>query len=158
LQDLGFTIPNGSNVLMSSNYHLDSSSSETVIRFNVSKPILLTSQVLVSSEENRAQFYIYVDNIEDLCISGKKQTEYKVLLSAGEHSLRLLYEKGWRSDANADRAFLYNLKTSFTIDDYVADYESSNNTLTFKKITSNNIESLDLNHAVIVNKPTVGEN
>ena len=157
MQDLGFTIPNGSNVLMSSNYHLDSSSSETVIRFNVSKPILLTSQVLVSSEENRAQFYIYVDNIEDLCISGKKQTEYKVLLSAGEHSLRLLYEKGWRSDANADRAFLYNLKTSFTIDDYVADYESSNNTLTFKKITSNNIERLGLNHAVIVNKPTVGE-
>ena len=157
MQDLGFTIPNGSNVLMSSNYHLDSSSSETVIRFNVSKPILQTSQVLVSSEENRAQFYIYVDNIEDLCISGKKQTEYKVLLSAGEHSLRLLYEKGWRSDANADRAFLYNLKTSFTIDDYVADYESSNNTLTFKKITSNNIERLGLNHAVIVNKPTVGE-
>ena len=157
MQDLGFTIPNGSNVLMSSNYHLDRSSSETVIRFNVSKPILLTSQVLVSSKENRAQFYIYVDNIEDLCISGKKQTEYKVLLSAGEHSLRLSYEKGWRSNANADRAFLYNLKTSFTIDDYVADYESSNNTLTFKKITSNNIESLDLNHAVIVNKPTVGD-
>ena len=157
MQDLGFTIPNGSNVLMSSNYHLDRSSSETVIKFNVSKPILLTSQVLVSSKENRAQFYIYVDNIEDLCISGKKQTEYKVLLSAGEHSLRLSYEKGWRSNANADRAFLYNLKTSFTIDDYVADYESSNNTLTFKKITSNNIESLDLNHAVIVNKPTVGK-
>ena len=157
MQDLGFTIPNGSNVLMSSNYHLDRSSSETVIRFNVSKPILLTSQVLVSSKENRAQFYIYVDNIEDLCISGKKQTEYKDLLSAGEHSLRLSYEKGWRSNANADRAFLYNLKTSFTIDDYVADYESSNNTLTFKKITSNNIESLDLNHAVIVNKPTVGK-
>ena len=157
MQYLGFTIPNGSNVLMSSNYHLDRSSSETVIRFNVSKPILLTSQVLVSSKENRAQFYIYVDNIEDLCISGKKQTEYKVLLSAGEHSLRLSYEKGWRSNANADRAFLYNLKTSFTIDDYVADYESSNNTLTFKKITSNNIESLDLNHAVIVNKPTVGD-
>ena len=155
MQDLGFTIPNGSNVLMSSNYHLDRSSSETVIRFNVSKPILLTSQVLVSSRENRAQFYIYVDNIEDLCISGKKQTEYKVLLSAGEHSLRLSYEKGWRSNANADRAFLYNLKTSFTIDDYVADYESSNNTLTFKKITSNNIESLGLKHAVIVNQPTV---
>ena len=71
--------------------------------------------------------------------------------------MRLSYEKGWRSNANADRAFLYNLKTSFTIDDYVADYESSNNTLTFKKITSNNIESLDLNHAVIVNKPTVGK-
>ena len=155
MDNLGFTIPEDSKGLMSGNYHKDSSSSETVIRFNVSKPILLTSQVLVSSEENRAQFYIYVDNIEDLCISGKKQTEYKVLLSAGEHSLRLSYEKGWRSDANADRAFLYNLKTSVTIDDYVADYESSNNTLTFKKVTSNNIESLDLNRAVIMNKPTV---
>ena len=155
MDNLGFTIPEDSKGLMSGNYHLDSSSSETVIRFNVSKPILLTSQILVSSEEDRAQFYIYVDNIEDLCISGKKQTEYKVLLSAGEHSLRLNYDKGWRSDANADRAVLYNLKTSVTIDDYVADYESSNNTLTFKKITSNNIESLGLNHAVIVNQPTV---
>ena len=94
---------------------------------------------------------------KELSISGKKQTEYKVLLSVGEHSLRLVYQKGNRSDANADRAFLYNLKTSVTIDDYVADYESSNNTLTFKKVTSNNIESLDLNHAVIVNKPTVGD-
>ena len=157
MQDLGFTIPNGSNVLMSSNYHKPSSSSETVIRFNVSKPILLTSQILVSSEENKTLFDFYVDNNKELSISGKKQTEYKVLLSVGEHSLRLCYKKGNRSDANADRAFLYNLKTSVTIDDYVADYESSNNTLTFKKVTSNNIESLDLNHVVIVNKPTVGD-
>ena len=157
MQDLGFTIPNGSNVLMSGNYHKPGSSSETVIRFNVSKPILLTSQILVSSEENKTLFDFYVDNNKELSISGKKQTEYKVLLSVGEHSLRLVYKKGNRSDANADRAFLYNLKTSVTIDDYVADYESSNNTLTFKKVTSNNIESLDLNHAVIVNKPTVGD-
>ena len=157
MQNLGFTIPNGSNVLMSGNYHKPGSSSETVIRFNVSKPILLTSQILVSSEENKTLFDFYVDNNKELSISGKKQTEYKVLLSVGEHSLRLVYKKGNRSDANADRAFLYNLKTSVTIDDYVADYESSNNTLTFKKITSNNIESLGLNHAVIVNKPTVGD-
>ena len=157
MQDLGFTIPNGSNVLMSGNYHKPGSSSETVIRFNVSKPILLTSQILVSSEESKTLFDFYVDNNKELSISGKKQTEYKVLLSVGEHSLRLVYNKGNRSDANADRAFLYNLKTSVTIDDYVADYESSNNTLTFKKVTSNNIESLDLNHAVIVNKPTVGD-
>ena len=157
MQDLGFTIPNGSNVLMSGNYHKPGSSSETVIRFNVSKPILLTSQILVSSEENKTLFDFYVDNNKELSISGKKQTEYKVLLSVGEHSLRLVYKKGNRSDANADRAFLYNLKTSVTIDDYVADYESSNNTLTFKKVTSNNIESLDLNHAVIVNKPTMGD-
>ena len=157
MDNLGFTIPEDSKGLMSGNYHKPGSSSETVIRFNVSKPILLTSQILVSSEENKTLFDFYVDNNEELSISGKKQTEYKVLLSVGEHSLRLVYKKGNRSDANADRAFLYNLKTSVTIDDYVADYESSNNTLTFKKVTSNNIESLDLNHAVIVNKPTVGD-
>ena len=157
MDNLGFTIPEDSKGLMSGNYHKPGSSSETVIRFNVSKPILLTSQILVSSEENKTLFDFYVDNNKELSISGKKQTEYKVLLSVGEHSLRLVYKKGNRSDSNADRAFLYNLKTSVTIDDYVADYESSNNTLTFKKVTSNNIESLDLNHAVIVNKPTVGD-
>ena len=157
MDNLGFTIPEDSKGLMSGNYHKPGSSSETVIRFNVSKPILLTSQILVSSEENKTLFEFYIDNNKELSISGKKQTEYKVLLSVGEHSLRLVYKKGNRSDANADRAFLYNLKTSVTIDDYVADYESSNNTLTFKKVTSNNIESLDLNHAVIVNKPTVGD-
>lgn len=47
---LGFTIPDGSKGLMSSNFHVDESSSETVIKFKVSKPILLTSQVLVSSK------------------------------------------------------------------------------------------------------------
>ena len=156
MDNLGFTIPEDSKGLMSGNYHKPGSSSETVIRFNVSKPILLTSQILVSSEENKTLFDFYVDNNKELSIRGKKQTEYKVLLSVGEHSLRLVYKKGNRSDANADRAFLYNLKTSVTIDDYVADYESSNNTLTFKKVTSNNIESL-VNHAVIVNKPTVDD-
>ena len=160
MQDLGFTIPKGSNGLMSGNYRVDSSSSETVIRFKVSKNILLTSQVIISSEEIGGdewgdEFYIYVDDKFDLKMMGKKQTEYKVLLSPGEHSLKLRYRKDNSQYGNADRAFLYNLKTSVTMDDYVADYESSNNTLTFKKITSNNIESLDLNHAVIMNKPRV---
>ena len=155
MQNLGFTIPKGSNGLMSGNYRVDSSSSETVIRFKVSKNILLTSQVIISSEEIGGdewgdEFYIYLDDKLNLKMMGKKQTEYKVLLSPGEHSLKLRYRKDNSQYGNADRAFLYNLKTSVTMDDYVADYESSNNTLTFKKITSNNIESLDLNHAVIV--------
>ena len=163
MQDLGFTIPKGSNGLMSGNYRVDSSSSETVIRFKVSKTILLTSQVIISAEEIGGDefgdaFSIYLDDKLNLKMRGKKQTEYKVLLSPGEHSLKLKYEKGYSSYGNADRAFLYNLKTPVTIDDYVADYESSNNTLTFRKITSNNIESLDLNHAVIVyNNRTVGD-
>ena len=138
--------------LMSSNYNnVDESTSVTEIRFNVSKPILLTSQVLVSSEENGLLF-INVDNKLNLSISGEKQTEYKVLLSAGEHSLELnYYHIGYSGSEYANRAFLYNLKTSTTIDNYVADYESSNNTLTFKKIKSDNLEDLDLSRIAMVN-------
>ena len=152
MEDLGFTIPVDSKGLMSSNYKVNNSSSETVIRFNVSKPLLLTSQVLVSSQKTWDKFYIYVDNKLDLRISGEKQTECKVLLSVGEHSLKLSYQKDNGIYENADRAFLYNLKTSTTIDDYVADYESSNNTLTFKRITSDNLEDLDFHSIVVLRK------
>ena len=152
MEDLGFTIPVDSKGLMSSNYKVNNSSSETVIRFNVSKPLLLTSQVLVSSQKTWDKFDIYVDNKLDLRISGEKQTECKVLLSVGEHSLKLSYQKDNGIYENADRAFLYNLKTSTTIDDYVADYESSNNTLTFKRITSDNLEDLDFHSIVVLRK------
>ena len=148
---LGFTIPDGSKGLMSSNFHVDESSSETVIKFKVSKPILLTSQVLVSSKKSWNKFSIYVDNKLNLQISDKKQTEYKVLLSVGEHSLTLHYKKDSDYSLYADRAFLYNLKTSTTIDDYVADYESSNKTMTFKSIKSDNLGALNLNRIAMVN-------
>ena len=93
-----------------------------------------------------------VDNKLNLSISGEKQTEYKVLLSAGEHSLELnYYHIGNSGSEYANRAFLYNLKTSTTIDNYVADYESSNNTLTFKKIKFDNLEDLDLSRIAMVN-------
>ena len=144
--------------LMSSNYKVNNSSSETVIRFNVSKPLLLTSQVLVSSQKTYDKFYIYVDDKLKLRISGQKQTECKVLLSVGEHSLKLSYQKDNGIYGNADRAFLYNLKTSTTIDDYVADYESSNNTLTFKRITSDNLGDLDLSRSVMIcNAQTISD-
>ena len=144
--------------LMSSNYKVNDSFSETVIRFNVSKPLLLTSQVLVSSQKPYDKFYIYVDDKLKLRISGQKQTECKVLLSVGEHSLKLSYQKDNGIYENADRAFLYNLKTSTTIDDYVAEYESSNNTLTFKRITSDNLEDLDLSRSVMIcNAQTISD-
>ena len=151
MKNLGFTIPDGSKGLMSSNYHVDGSTSETVIKFKVSKPILLTSQVLVSSKKSWDIFSIYVDNKLNLQISDKKQTEYKVLLSVGEHSLTLHYKKYSDYSLYADRAFLYNLKTSTTIDDYVADYESSNKTMTFKSIKSDNLGALNLNRIAMVN-------
>lgn len=77
MDNLGFTIPEDSKGLMSGNYHKPGSSSETVIRFNVSKPILLTSQILVSSEENKTLFDFYVDNNKELSISGKSKPNTK---------------------------------------------------------------------------------
>ena len=158
MSNVSFYFTADSKGLMSSNYKVNDSFSETVIRFNVSKPLLLTSQVLVSSQKTWDKFDIYVDNKLDLRISGEKQTECKVLLSVGEHSLKLSYQKDNGIYKNADRAFLYNLKTSTTIDDYVADYESSNNTLTFKRITSDNLEDLDLSRSVMIcNAQTISD-
>ena len=158
MDNLGFTIPEDSKGLMSSNYNVDVSSSETVIKFNVSKPILLTSQVLVSSEEDCDNFSIFVDNKLDLCISGLKQTEYKVLLSAGEHSLKVCYQKDDGVKEYADRAFLYDLKTATTFSEYVAEYDATNTTLTFKNIPSSNLEDQSLDNIVMMCKAqTVSE-
>ena len=56
----------------------------------------------------------------------------------------------------ADRAFIYDLNTATTISDYVAELDATNTTLTFKKFTSDNLESIDLSRLVIVNdKPMV---
>ena len=153
MQDLGFTIPEGSKGLMSSNYKVDKSSSETIIRFNVSKPILLTSQVLVSSEFNFDIATITLDNKESWNISGIKQKEIKALLSVGEHSLKLSYNKDGSTNEGADRAFIYDLKTATTISDYVyvAESDATNTTLTFKKFTPDNWGSLDLSRMAIVN-------
>ena len=71
--------------------------------------------------------------------------------------MSLSYQKNANGSQYADRAFLYNLKTSTTIDDYVADYESSN-TLTFKKIKSDYLGALDLNRtAMVYNTQRVSE-
>ena len=89
MTNLGFTIPEGSKGLMSSNYNVDGSSSETVVNFTVEKPMLLTFKYLVSSEYNFDKATITLDNKEPWTISEKKQIEIKALLSVGEHSLKL---------------------------------------------------------------------
>ena len=81
---------------------------------------------------------------------------YKRILSVGKHSLTLSYKKDRSTNKGADRAFIYDLKTSTTIDGYVAEYDATNYTLTFKKIASINSEAIDLNRIVMVNnKQTV---
>ena len=155
MTNLGFTIPDGSKGLMSSNYHVDGSSSETVVNFTVEKPMLLTFKHLVSSEYfDKAT--ITLDNKKSWTISKKKQIEIKVLLSVGKHSLKLSYKKDDSGNENADRTCIYDLKTATTFSEYVADYVATNSTLTFKKITSDNLEGLDLSRmAVVDNTQTV---
>ena len=150
MENLGFTIPDGSKGLMSSNYLVDGSSSETIVNFTVEKPMLLTFKYLVSSEYNFDKATITLDNKEPWTISEKKQIEIKALLSVGEHSLKLSYTKDVSGNENADRTCIYDLKTATTFSEYVADYVATNSTLTFKKITSDNLEGLDLSRLAMV--------
>ena len=144
-----FTIPDGSKGLMSSNYHVDGSSSETVVNFTVEKPMLLAFKYLVSSEYfDKAT--ITLDNKKSWTISEIKQIEIKELLSVGKHSLKLSYTKDGSDNENADRTCIYDLKTATTFSEYVADYVATNSTLTFKKITSDNLEGLDLSRMAVV--------
>ena len=154
--NLGFTFPDESKVLMSSNYHMNKSSSETVVNFKVTKRILLTFKNLVSSDYyDRAT--VTLDNKEYGNISGKNQIEeVKALLPIGEHSLKLSYKKDISGSFYADRAFIYHLNTATNISDYVAEFNATNQTLTFKKISSDNLENLDFKNIVIANnEPTV---
>ena len=155
MKNLGFTFPEKSKVLMSSNYHVNNSSSETVVNFTVEKPIVLTFKFLVSIDVfDKAT--VTLDNKEYGKISERNQIEVKALLPVGEHSLKLSYKKNASGSSYADRAFIYNLNTATNISDYVAVYDATNQTLTFKKNSSNNLESLDLSRTVIVdNEPTV---
>ena len=141
MKNLGFDIPKGSKGLMSDNYDQESTTSRTVVTFTVEKLILLTFKYLVSSEEDD-KATITLDSKTYGTISGIKEIEIKALLSAGKHSLNLSYTKDRMYKKGADRAFIYNLKTATTISDYVAQYDDTNTTLTFKKVTDANISDI----------------
>ena len=158
MKDLGFTIPDGSKGLMSSNYHVDGSSSETVVNFTVEKPMLLMFKYLVSSEYNFDKATITLDNKEPWMISEIMQIGIKALLSVGKHSLKLSYTKDESENKNADRTCIYDLKTATTFSEYVADYVATNSTLTFKKITSDNLEGLDLSRMAVVDNIDMVQN
>ena len=157
MKDLGFTIPDGSKGLMSSNYHVDGSSSETIVNFTVEKPMLLMFKYLVSSEEFD-EATITLDNKKSWTISKINQIEIKELLSVGKHSLKLSYTKDGSDNENADRTCIYDLKTATTFSEYVADYVATNSTLTFKKITSDNLEGLDLSRMAVVDNIDMVQN
>ena len=150
MKNLGFDIPKGSKGLMSDNYDQGSTTSRTVVTFTVEKLILLTFKYLVSSEEDD-KATITLDSKTYGTISGIKEIEIKALLSAGKHSLNLSYKKDRMFKEGADRAFIYNLKTATTISDYVAQYDDTNTTLTFKKVTDANISDI-VNNSVIVDQ------
>ena len=147
--------------LMSNNYGKGHSTSEIIVKFNVEKPILFSFKYLISAKNSH--FAIITLNGKPLDeIRGTEQKVYKSILNKlnkGEYTLTLSYcnaDPFDEGNKGADRAFIYDLNTATTISDYVAELDATNTTLTFKKITSNNLESIDLIRLVIVNdKPRV---
>ena len=138
--------------LMSSNYGANDSSSEIEVKFNVEKPILFSFKYLISAMNSN---YVFITLNGKLLgdINGTEQKVYKSILDKGEYTLKLSYNTFPFDEGNkgADRAFIYDLNTATTISDYVAELDATNTTLTFKKITSDNLESIDLSRLVIVN-------
>ena len=144
--------------LMSNNYGKGHSTSEIEVKFNVVKPILFSFKYLISAKNSNDVFITLNGKLLDE-IWGTEQKVYKSILNKGEYTLKLSYNIfDFVGDGNkgADRAFIYDLNTATTISDYVAELDATNTTLTFKKFTSNNLESIDLSRLVIVNdKPMV---
>ena len=139
--------------LMSNNYGKGHSTSEIIVKFNVVKPILFSFKYLISAKNSNYVFITLNGKLLDE-IKGTEQKVYKSILNKGEYTLRLSYnifDLVGDGNKGADRAFIYDLNTATTISDYVAELDATNTTLTFKKITSNNLESIDLSRLVIVN-------
>ena len=159
MTDISFEIPEGSTGLMSTNYNVNSSTSETVVNFKVEKPIFLTFKHLVSSESYCDKATITIDNKKFEEISGMRQIEIKESLSAGEHTLKLSYQKNYSGNNNADRTFIYDLKTATSISDnnYIAEYNAKNTTLTFKKVIDANISDIGNNSVIVEKYNNVGE-
>lgn len=159
MTDISFEIPEGSTGLMSSNYNVEGSTSETVVNFKVEKFIFLTFKHLVSSESYCDKATITIDNKKFEEISGMRQIEIKESLSAGEHTLKLSYQKDYSGNNNADRTFIYDLKTATSISDnnYIAEYNAKNTTLTFKKVIDANISDIGNNSVIVEKYNNVGE-
>ncbi|MQO25775.1 BspA family leucine-rich repeat surface protein [Prevotella copri] len=139
--------------LMSNNYGKGHSTSEIIVKFNVVKPILFSFKYLISAKNSNYVFITLNGKLLDE-IKGTEQKVYKSILNKGEYTLRLSYnifDLVGDGNKGADRAFIYDLNTATTISDYVAELDATNTKLTFKKITSNNLESIDLSRLVIVN-------
>ena len=160
MTDISFEIPEGSTGLMSSNYNVEGGSiSETVVNFKVEKPMFLTFKHLVSSESYFDKATITIDNKKFEEISEIRQIEIKESLSAGEHTLKLSYQKDYSGNNNADRTFIYDLKTATSISDnnYIAEYNAKNTTLTFKKVIDANIADIGNNSVIVEKYNNVGE-
>ena len=159
MTDISFEIPEGSTGLMSSNYNVEGSTSETVVNFKVEKSIFLTFKHLVSSESYCDKATITIDNKKFEEISGMRQIEIKESLSAGEHTLKLSYQKDYSGNNNADRTFIYDLKTATSISDnnYIAEYNAKKTTLTFKKVIDANISDIGNNSVIVEKNNNVGE-
>ena len=133
--------------LMSSNYHIDNSSSETTIKFTSPKTFLLSFYYALSSETTD-KFSVFVDGKQISKTYVEGVNNYKVVLSEGSHTLKLSYVKDRTNSSGADRAIIYNFMATTTLDGYVAVYDETSQTLTLRKsktdeIAENNVYILN---------------
>lgn len=73
--------------------------------------------------------------------------------------MKLSYQKDYSGNNNADRTFIYDLKTATSISDnnYIAEYNAKNTTLTFKKVIDANISDIGNNSVIVEKYNNVGE-
>lgn len=99
------------NRMRSTNYDVNSSTSQTAINITVTKPTDLSFDYSVSSESSYDKLTITLDGMMVVnAISGKNSSMYNGSLTAGSHILQLTYTKDRSSKSGDDRAYIYNLQ------------------------------------------------
>lgn len=97
--------------LRSTNYHVQSSTSQTNITITTQSSCRFSFNYAVSSEEDCDELTITIDGSTIVnTISGKDSNTYNGTLGTGTHSLVLKYSKDGSSDYNDDRAYVSNMK------------------------------------------------
>ena len=121
LKKLG--IEEGSKGLMSSN---DNGTSSSEISLKSDKPFVMSFNYGTSDFMTTLQFF--VDDEEYIAIYGPEVYETKIMLSAGEHKVKLVCEK----EKKLSHAFIYNINAEYSYTGAVAEYNQETKTLTLK--------------------------
>ena len=121
-----------------------------------------------TTEDPRCALFNSLDGITDVTITDNGSYPWQMLdlnaegmtnlgFSIPNGSTGLMYKKDESKYKNADRTFIYDLKTATTISDYIAEYNAENTTLTFRKVNNANISDIGNNSVIVEKYNNVGE-